>query len=86
MTLVTSTPTCSLPINANGSLVRAYAIAGLGDLCQQRIGERGLAGRCAACNEDILAAGKPKTPEQALAMAKEYFEEWFPNTMKRFEG
>lgn len=29
---------------------------------------------------------KPKTPEQALKMAKEYFEEWFPNTMKRFEG
>ena len=29
---------------------------------------------------------KPKTPEQALAMAKEYFEEWFPNSMKRFES
>ena len=25
-----------------------------------------------------LAESKPKTPEQALAMAKEYFEEWFP--------
>jgi len=33
-----------------------------------------------------LHVPKPKTPEQALAMAKEYFEEWFPNTMKRFEG
>lgn len=29
---------------------------------------------------------KPKTPEQAMAMAKEYFEEWFPSAMKRFEG
>ena len=29
---------------------------------------------------------KPKTPEQALAMAKEYFDEWFPNSMKRFES
>ena len=29
---------------------------------------------------------KPKTPDQALAMAKEYFEEWFPAAMKRYEG
>ncbi|MCP3732878.1 nucleotidyltransferase domain-containing protein [Sphingomonas sp. MG17] len=29
---------------------------------------------------------KPKTPEQALALAKEYFEEWFPGAMKRFEA
>ena len=29
---------------------------------------------------------KPKTPEQALAMAKEYFDEWYPNSMKRFES
>ena len=29
---------------------------------------------------------KPKTPEQALAMAQEYFEEWFPAAMKRFGG
>jgi len=29
---------------------------------------------------------KPKTPEQALCMAKEYFDEWFPNSMKRFES
>ena len=28
---------------------------------------------------------KPKTPEQALAMAREYFDEWFPSGMKRFE-
>ena len=32
-----------------------------------------------------LHAPKPKTPEQALAMAKEYFEEWFPTAMQRFE-
>ncbi|WP_432769023.1 MAG: HEPN domain-containing protein [Sphingopyxis sp.] len=29
---------------------------------------------------------KPKTPEQALAMAREYFDEWYPNSMKRFES
>ena len=28
---------------------------------------------------------KPKTPEQALAMAREYFDEWFPTAMQRFE-
>jgi predicted nucleotidyltransferase/HEPN domain-containing protein len=28
---------------------------------------------------------KPKTPEQALAMAREYFDEWFPLAMQRFE-
>ena len=28
---------------------------------------------------------KPKTPEQALKMAKEYFEEWFPLAMQRFD-
>jgi predicted nucleotidyltransferase/HEPN domain-containing protein len=28
----------------------------------------------------------PKTPSQALAMAKEYFEEWFPAANKRFDG
>jgi predicted nucleotidyltransferase/HEPN domain-containing protein len=26
---------------------------------------------------------KPKTPEQALAMAQEYFEEWFPAAMRK---
>ena len=40
-----------------GILNEDNAVAGLGDLCQQRIGERGLAGRCAAGNEDILAPG-----------------------------
>ncbi|EZP82458.1 Nucleotidyltransferase [Novosphingobium resinovorum] len=29
---------------------------------------------------------KPKTPAQALAMAQEYFDEWFPSAMKRFKG
>jgi predicted nucleotidyltransferase/HEPN domain-containing protein len=28
---------------------------------------------------------RPKTPEQALAMAKEYFEEWFPAAMRRYD-
>ena len=28
---------------------------------------------------------RPKTPAQALAMAREYFDEWFPAAMKRFE-
>ncbi len=28
---------------------------------------------------------KPKTPQQALAMAQEYFGEWFPAAMQRFE-
>ncbi len=32
-----------------------------------------------------LHVPKPKTPEQALEMAKEYFEEWFPTAMQRFE-
>lgn len=26
---------------------------------------------------------KPKTPDQALAMAREYFEEWFPGAMRK---
>jgi predicted nucleotidyltransferase/HEPN domain-containing protein len=33
-----------------------------------------------------LPEPKPKTPEQALAMAREYFEEWFPTAMQRFKG
>ena len=33
-----------------------------------------------------LHTPKPKTPQQALAMAQEYFEEWFPSAMKRFGG
>ncbi|HTU12640.1 MAG TPA: HEPN domain-containing protein [Allosphingosinicella sp.] len=32
-----------------------------------------------------LHTPKPKTPRQALAMAKEYFDEWFPSAMQRFE-
>ena len=28
---------------------------------------------------------KPKTPDEALAMAREYFEEWFPAAMRRYE-
>lgn len=33
-----------------------------------------------------LHTPKPKTPEQALAAAKEYFEDGFPSAMKRYEG
>ena len=29
---------------------------------------------------------KPKTPAQALALAQEYFEEWYPSANKRFNG
>jgi len=32
-----------------------------------------------------LATPKPKSPEQALATAREYFEEGFPSAMKRYE-
>ena len=32
-----------------------------------------------------LAEPKPKTAAEALAMAREYFEEWFASAMKRFE-
>lgn len=32
-----------------------------------------------------LAEPKPKTPDQALAMAKEYYEEWFPASAGMFE-
>ncbi|HET6523189.1 nucleotidyltransferase and HEPN domain-containing protein [Sphingopyxis sp.] len=37
-------------------------------------------------DEKELHKPKPKTPEQALAMAREYFDEWFPAAMKRFGG
>lgn len=38
-------------------------------------------------NDDTpLHQPKPKTPAQALAMAKEYFEEWFPAAMQRYKG
>jgi len=33
-----------------------------------------------------LAKPKPKTPQQALDVAREYFEEGFPSAIKRFEG
>lgn len=36
-------------------------------------------------DESELHVPKPKTPAQALAMAKEYFAEWFPLSMQRFE-
>ena len=36
-------------------------------------------------DERLLHTPKPKTPEQALAMAKEYFEEWFPASMRKFK-
>jgi uncharacterized protein len=32
-----------------------------------------------------LHTPKPKTPTQALTMAQEYFDEWFPLAMQRFE-
>jgi predicted nucleotidyltransferase/HEPN domain-containing protein len=32
-----------------------------------------------------LHTPKPKTPKQALTMAKEYFEEWVPTALQRFE-
>jgi uncharacterized protein len=33
-----------------------------------------------------LHVPKPKTPEQALAMAKEYFEEWMPSASDFYDG
>jgi predicted nucleotidyltransferase/HEPN domain-containing protein len=33
-----------------------------------------------------LHTPKPKTPKQALTMAKEYFDEWCPSAIKRFNG
>jgi uncharacterized protein len=32
-----------------------------------------------------LPEPQPKTPAQALAMAREYFEEWFPSSMRKFK-
>lgn len=32
-----------------------------------------------------LHSPKPKTPPQALAMAQEYFEEWYPAAMRRYD-
>ena len=33
-------------------------------------------------DDSELAEPKPKTPDQALAMAREYFEEWFPSAAR----
>jgi predicted nucleotidyltransferase/HEPN domain-containing protein len=33
-----------------------------------------------------LAEPQPKTPARALAMAREYFDEWLPSAQKRFDG
>ena len=32
-----------------------------------------------------LHTPKPKTPDKALAMAQEYFDEWFPGAMRRYD-
>jgi len=37
-------------------------------------------------DDSELAEPKPKTPEQALAMAKEYFEEWMPQAQSAQKG
>ena len=37
-------------------------------------------------DENELHTPKPKTPEQALSMAREYFEEWFPSAAALAEG
>jgi len=33
-----------------------------------------------------LPEPKPKTPQQALTMAREYFEEWFPSAASFVKG
>ena len=38
------------------------------------------------CDDSGLLAPRPKTPEAALAMAREYFEEWFPSAVALKEG
>lgn len=37
-------------------------------------------------DETELHTPRPKSPTAALEMAEEYFEDWFPSAMKRFEG
>ena len=37
-------------------------------------------------DDSELPEPKPKTPSQALALAKEYFDEWFSSAMERFKG
>jgi predicted nucleotidyltransferase/HEPN domain-containing protein len=36
-------------------------------------------------DDSELARPRPKTPEQALDLAREYFEEWLPSAMGRFK-
>ncbi|MBT0668931.1 HEPN domain-containing protein, partial [Novosphingobium profundi] len=36
-------------------------------------------------DDSELATPKPKTPHAALDLAKEYFEEWYPAALKRYE-
>src|SRR5690606_39119979 len=36
--------------------------------------------------DDELHEPKPKTPEQALAMAQEYFDEWMPSASDFYDG
>ncbi|WP_380879571.1 nucleotidyltransferase [Sphingomonas sp. DBB INV C78] len=36
-------------------------------------------------DDSELHQPRPKTPDAALAMAREYFEEWLPSGLKRFE-
>ena len=36
-------------------------------------------------DDSELAEPKPKTPDQVLTMAGEYFDEWFPTALQRFE-
>ncbi len=35
-------------------------------------------------DDTVLHTPKPKTPGQALAMAKEYYEEWYPSAMRAY--
>lgn len=37
-------------------------------------------------DDRALATPKPKSPEQSLETAREYFEDGFPSAMKRYEG
>jgi len=37
-------------------------------------------------DDSVLHTPKPKTPKQALAVAKEYFDEWFPSAAALKEG
>ena len=36
-------------------------------------------------DDSELHTPKPKTPEEALKMAQEYFEEWFPASMRKYD-